>query len=159
MSASGKSTITAAIDARGYKAVDLDNDRWSHWVEVSGDPVPGTSVEPGRDWVWRDELVEKLLATDDGPILVISGCSPNQGRFYPLLDAVVLLRAPESVVLERLATRSGNDYGKGTGETERVLELIRSVEPILRQGATYEIDTSGPLDEVVEAVLRIVDPA
>lgn len=159
MSATGKSTITAAIAARGHKAVDLDGDAWSHWVDVASDAEPGTPVEAGRDWVWRDERVRELLTAGDADILVVSGCSPSQGQFYPLLDAVVLLSAPEDVVVKRLATRTSNHYGKGTGETERVLELIREVEPILRAGATHEIDTRGPFADVLEAVLRIVDPA
>ncbi|WP_082528036.1 AAA family ATPase [Devosia sp. Root105] len=158
MSATGKSTITAAIAARGYKAVDLDSDAWSHWVDVVEDNAPGTPVGAGRDWVWRDDRVGKLLAEEGASILVISGCSPNQGQFYPQLDAVVLLSAPEPVVAMRLAARTGNNYGKGAGETERVLELIREVEPILRDGATHEIDTSGTFDDVLDAVLRIVDP-
>ena len=158
MSGTGKSTITAALAARGYRAVDLDREGWSHWVDLSEDLAPGTPVEAGRDWVWRDDRVGELLGIEDDGILVISGCSPNQGRFYPLLDAVVLLSAPEEVVLARLASRTGNDYGKGTGEAERVLELIREVEPILRRGATHEIDTSGALPEVLESVLGIVDP-
>lgn len=159
MSATGKSTITAALAARGYNAVDLDTDAWSHWVNVADDSAPGTPVEAGRDWVWRDDRVGDLLADARAGILVISGCSPNQGRFYPSLDAVVLLSAPEHVVAKRLETRRSNDYGKDAGEAERVLELIREVEPILREGATHEIDTSKPLEDVLEAVLRVVDPA
>jgi shikimate kinase len=159
MSATGKSTITAAIAARGHKAVDLDSEAWSHWIDVAGDAEPGTPVAPGRDWVWHDDRVRELLTSEDADILVVSGCSPNQGQFYPLLDAVVLLSAPEDVVVQRLASRTSNDYGKGAGEAGRVLELIREVEPILREGATHEVDTSGGPDEVLEAVLRIVDPA
>jgi len=159
MSATGKSTITAAIAERGYDAVDLDTDVWSHWVDVVDDAEPGTPVQPGRDWVWRDDRVRSLLGAGRSDILVVSGCSPNQGDFYPLLDAVVLLSAPDDVVVERLATRTGNDYGKGEGEAHRVLELIREVEPLLRAGATHEIDTSRPFHDVLDAVLRIVDPA
>lgn len=121
--------------------------------------MPGTPVEEGRDWVWRDDRVSELLSIEDDGILVISGCSPNQGQFYTLLDAVVLLSAPEDVVLSRLASRTGNDYGKEPGEAERVLELIREVEPILRRGATHEIDTSGTLSDVLAAVLGVIDPA
>ncbi len=36
-----------------------------------------------------------------------------------------------------------------------MLDLIETVEPLLRQAAGYEIDTSAPLGEVVAAVLRI----
>ncbi len=159
MSGSGKSTLTAALAERGYKAVDLDSEAWSHWVDVARDTAPGTPVEAGRDWVWQDERVRGLLASGDADTLVVSGCSPNQGQFYGLFDAVVLLSAPELVVMERLAARTGNDYGKGPGEAERVLDLIKEVEPILRKGATHEIDTSGAFSEVLEAALRIVDPA
>jgi shikimate kinase len=160
MSATGKSTITSAIAARGYKAVDLDNEQWSHWIAVTpGDVTPGTPLEPCRDWVWRDDRVAELLATEDTPILVVSGCSPNQGKFYPLFDAVVLLSAPVDLVINRLAVRKENDYGKGAGETERVLELIREVEPILRAGATHEVETNAPIADVTDTVLRIVDPA
>ena len=49
MSATGKSTLAAAIAARGYRAVDLDTDAW-HWVDVVDDTPPGTPVEAGRDW-------------------------------------------------------------------------------------------------------------
>jgi len=157
MSATGKSTITAALAARGYRTVDLDTEAWSHWVDVVDDTAPGTPVEAGRDWVWRDDRVAQLLAGRAG-ILVISGCSPNQGKFYPQLDAVVLLSAPAHVIAQRLAIRTSNDYGKGAGEKERVLELIREVEPILRDGATHEVDTSGLFDDVLDAVLSIVDP-
>ncbi len=158
MSGAGKSTITAALAKQGYRAVDLDKEGWSHWVDAVSDAAPGTPVEAGRDWVWRDDRVGELLGIEDDGILVISGCSPNQGRFYHLLDAVVLLSAPEDVILERLATRTGNDYGKRASEAERVLELIREVEPVLRRGATHEIDTNRPLPRVLDAVLGIVDP-
>jgi shikimate kinase len=157
MSAAGKSTITASLVTGGYRAIDLDSDTWSHWV-VAADDAPGTPVEAGRDWVWREDRVAALLADDAADVVVVSGCSPNQGQFYPLFDAIVLLSAPPEVVAQRLATRTGNDYGKGPGEAARVLDLIREVEPILRAGATHEIDSSGAPDDVLAAVIRIVDP-
>ena len=36
MSGIGKSTVIAALAARGYKAIDADADEWSHWVLASG---------------------------------------------------------------------------------------------------------------------------
>lgn len=80
MSASGKSTITAAIGARGYKAIDLDTDVWSHWVDVVIDDAPGTPVEAGRDWVWRDDRVGELLADASGEILVSAAARPTRGN-------------------------------------------------------------------------------
>lgn len=159
VSATGKSTITSAIATLGYKTIDLDNEQWSHWIATTPqDVTPGTPVEPGRDWVWQHDRVAGLLATEDAAILVVSGCSPNQGKFYAQFDAVVLLSAPQDVIIKRLAERSTNDYGKGAGESERVVDLIREVEPILREGATHEVETHASVADVLEVVLRIVDP-
>jgi GTPase SAR1 family protein len=41
MSGTGKSTLIGELVARGFKAVDLDEDGWSEWVDVEwvGDPT------------------------------------------------------------------------------------------------------------------------
>jgi dephospho-CoA kinase len=52
MSGTGKSTVTGALAARGYKAVDLDCDTFSEWVELNGvSESPGSPVELDRDWM------------------------------------------------------------------------------------------------------------
>jgi len=68
----------------------------------------------------------------------------------------VLLNAPAAVIVERLATRTTNPYGKHPDEVARVLYLQQTVEPLLRRGAGLEVDTSTPLDQVVGAILRLV---
>jgi thymidylate kinase len=81
----------------------------------------------------------------------------NQGRFYPRLDAVVLLSAPAEVILERVARRQTNAFGKLEPERARILDDLANVEPLLRASATAEIDTRAPLDEVVDALERIAE--
>ena len=90
-----------------------------------------------------------------GRTLYVSGCASNQGKFYDRFDAVVLLSAPAEVILERLGTRTTNDYGKGPGERDRILADLESVEPRLRATCTHEIDASRPLEDVVEALVAI----
>ena len=89
-------------------------------------------------------------------MLFLSGCAPNQGRFYPQFDHIVLLTAPAAVLVARLATRATNPYGKHPDEVARVLALQQTVEPLLRGGAGLVVDTSAPLDQVVATVLRLV---
>jgi dephospho-CoA kinase len=157
MSGTGKSTVIDELAARGYKAVDADCDEFSEWVECSGDSgVAGSPVEAGRDWVWRDDRIQKLLSTEDADVLFLSGCAPNMGKFRPQFDHVVLLSAPADVIVERLAGRTNNPYGKRPEEVARVLELRESVEPLLRRAAGHEIDTSVSLDDVVTTLLRLV---
>ena len=158
MSGTGKSTVIAELAARGYKAVDADDAGLSDVVRVPADEPTG--LDPGQDWVWREDRSNDLLSTEDGDVLFLGGCSPNQGKFYPRFDHVVLLSAPADVIVERLATRTTNPYGKRPEEVARTLALLETVEPLLRRGAGHEIDTSVPLDQVVARVLRIAgEPA
>jgi shikimate kinase len=154
MSGTGKSTVIMELAARGYKAVDTDYDGLSELVSVPDDEPTG--LDPGQDWVWREDRIQDLLSAGDTDVLFVSGCAPNQGKFYPQFDHIVLLTAPAHVIVERLATRTNNPYGKRPEEVARVLGLLQTVEPMLRRGAGHVIDTSGPLDQVVAKVLRLV---
>ena len=155
MSGTGKSSVIAALAARGYRAIDLDCDEWSEWVTVDGAAAQPGDIWGNRDWVWREQRVRDLLSMEtDGPLFV-SGTAANQGKLYPLLDHVILLSAPTHVITERLRTRTNNPYGKHPDELARMLGHIETVEPLLRRRATHEVDTSPPLDEVVDTILRL----
>jgi dephospho-CoA kinase len=154
MSGTGKSTLVGALAARGYRAVDADYGGWSEYRDVTA--RTGEASQP--EWVWREDRIEELLSTEDSPVLFLSGCASNQGRFYPQFDHVVLLSAPAAVIRERLATRTNNRFGKSSEELAQVLEDQRSVEPLLRRNATLELDTSAPLEDVLAAILRLVEP-
>lgn len=161
ISGTGKSTIVKELVKRGYSAIDTDYDGWSHWIDMrtglpASPPAPGEYRWDELDWVWHEDKVSALLSVDDDDALVLAGTSPNQGKFYRYFDYIVLLSAPSEVILQRLASRTNNPYGTTPRTRARVLEHIQTVEPALRAGATHEVDTSGPLEEVVERVLRIL---
>lgn len=157
MSGTGKSTLIRELAARGYKAIDTDADEWSEWVNAAGDPAPSGSTT-GPDWVWREDRIQRLLSTEDADVLFVSGCKTNQGKFYAQFEHIVLLSAPIRLIIERLATRTNNPYGKHPDELARVLRHLHTVEPLLRRGASLEVDTSVPADQVVETVLGHVRP-
>jgi dephospho-CoA kinase len=49
MSGTGKTTVISELAASGYRAVDVDCDEFSQWVEVVGDADPfGSPVENGQ---------------------------------------------------------------------------------------------------------------
>jgi len=141
VSGTGKSTVLAELARRGFRTVDTDEPGWT-WEDADG----------GR-W-WDEEKIGRLLEEDE-PALFVSGTVTNQGRFYDRFDAVVLLSASEEVILERIATRTNNPWGKSTAERELILEHIGDVEPLLRATCTHEIDTSAPLADVVERLVEI----
>lgn len=152
MSGTGKSTVIQELAARGYKAVDTDDDGLSELVTVPDDEPTG--LDRGHDWIWREDRIQDVLAAADADVLFLSGCAPNQGKFYPQLDHIILLTAPADVIVERLATRTNNPYGKRPEEIARVLGLLQTIEPMVRGSADCVIDTSIPLNDVVAEVLR-----
>jgi dephospho-CoA kinase len=80
--------------------------------------------------------------------------------FYDRFDAVVLLSVPREVLLQRIATRSGNPFGKAAHERRRILTDLEDVEPLLRATSTVEIVTTIPVAKVVdtlESVARRAD--
>jgi dephospho-CoA kinase len=141
MSGTGKSTALADLAARGFRVVDTDD---AGWKEREGD-----------EWVWREDQMAELLASEEATTLYVSGCVPNQGRFYDRFDAVVLLSAPAEVILERTASRTTNPFGKSAWERAQIVHDLATVEPLLRNGATHEIDASMPINEVVERLIAI----
>jgi len=147
MSGTGKSSVLAELERRGHRVVDTDYGGWC--VEV---PLAEGS---GSELVWDEERIGALLDEQDEPTLFIQGCVSNQGRFYSRFDAVVLLSAPLEVILERVATRDTNDYGKSDAERAEIVRYHANVEPLLRAGVTAEIDTRKPLAEVADELEAI----
>ena len=75
-----------------------------------------------------------LLQSDDDRTLFVQRCVRNQGKFYDRFDAVVLLSASAEVILDRIAGRETNDWGKLPAERELILHQLATVEPLLRAG-------------------------
>ena len=49
-----------------------------------------------------------------------------------------------------------NPFGKSSDELARILADLETFEPSMWRAATYEIDTSKPLDRVVDQILSLV---
>jgi broad-specificity NMP kinase len=146
MSGTGKSTVLAELARRGHRVVDTDGNDWSEDVPTAAG---------GIEQLWREDEISKLLADPSPSPLFISGCVANQGRFYPRFAAVVLLSVPEPVLLDRVASRTTNDFGKAEAERGRILRDLHEIEPLLRRGASVEIDTRRPVSEVADVLESI----
>ncbi len=123
--------------------MDTDWDGWCEWV---------TDAQGERDWVWREDRVAELLTGHANGALFVARCNSNQGRFYSGFDAGVLLSAPAAVLLQRIAARTNNLYGKSPQERALVLGQLATVEPWLRATATAELDATQPLSVVADGL-------
>lgn len=153
MSGTGKSTVLSALAAKGFETVDTDSDEWCEWIEI---PQPGGETE--HDWIWRPARMTWLLTLDRPGPLFVGGCKSNQGSFYEHFAQVILLRARPEAMLERIANRTSNDYGKRAGERAEILSYLDTVEPLLRASSDLEIDTTSlTVDNVVTRILQAIE--
>lgn len=132
-SGTGKTTLLHELALRGHVTVDTDYDGWT---------LP--------NGLWDEPRMRQLLATQ--PAIVVSGTVENQALFYGEFDHVVLLSAPLEVLLERVRTRTNNPYGRTSRQEAEIRAYVRDVEPLLRRGATLELDGRLPVIELADAV-------
>lgn len=140
MSGAGKSTLLRELARRGHRTVDTDYDGWT---DGSGGP-------------WDEARMARLLADHDD--VVVSGTTDNQGVFYDRFEHVVLLSVPVEILLERVARRTDNPYGRTADDQEEIRRLTTEVEPLLRQTADVELDGREPVEVLADTVERLAHP-
>jgi hypothetical protein len=138
---------------RGYRVVDTDEDEWREYRPY---PEPIDELHRG-EYHWVAARMQTLLDSEDDRTLFVAGGVRNQSEFYDRFDAVVLLSAPVEVMLDRVARRTTNDYGKSDLERAEILADLAEIEPLLRAGCTQELDASRPLADVVADLIAIAE--
>jgi shikimate kinase len=151
MSGTGKSSALAELGRRGYRVVDTDDPGWREYREY----VEFVDEVHRGEWLWVEERITGLLDSDGDRSLFVQGCVRNQSKFYGRFNAVVLLSAPADVILDRVARRTTNEYGKTPVERAMILDDLARIEPMLRASCTHELDAGRPLDEVVADLIAI----
>jgi shikimate kinase len=135
MAGAGKTTVLDVLRQRSFVTVDTDYGGW----------VP--------DGTWDEPRMGELLARHDD--VIVSGTVENQSRFYDRFHHVVLLSAPLDVLLQRVSHRA-NPYGRTPEQRAQIAEYVRTVEPLLRRGATIELDGRREISELADAVETLV---
>ena len=142
MSGTGKSALMSEFVSRGYVAVDVD--------ETLGLTYPRDGGELG----WNVDAIRNLLRRTTASPLFLAGCADEQAELYAEFDYVILLSAPPQTLRERLASRTGNDYGKSPQQLEAVLHYVETIEPLLRRGADLEVVTTVKVERVADIILE-----
>jgi shikimate kinase len=137
MSGVGKTTVLEELRRRGHTTVDTDYDGWE---------LP--------NGMWDEQRMDQLLAFNRD--VVVSGTVENQGRLYDRFEHVVLLSAPLHVLVERVSTRTNNPYGTTPEQRAEIAQYLDTVEPLLRRGATLELDGQRPASKLADAIEDLV---
>lgn len=133
MSGVGKSTLLTTLNERGHLTIDTD---YGNWKTAAG--------------LWDHNLMTAALSSHTE--VIVAGTVENQGDFYDQFDHIVLLSAPLPVILQRVMHRTANPYGKTAAQRAEIEENLKSVEPLLRRGATMELDASRSTADIARTI-------
>ena len=151
MAGTGKSSALAELARHGYRVVDTDDPGWRQYRKY----LESVDELHRGEYLWLEDRMTALLDSDDHRSLFVAGGVRNQSKFYDRFDAVVLLSAPADVILDRVARRTTNEYGKTAVERAEIMADIAEVEPLLRKECTHELDASRPLADTVADLIAI----
>lgn len=157
----GKTTIQKELIKHGYEALDIDQRRFGGPVNLkTGERtrVPPIEVR-SPDWFeqheWRVSRpgVEELKAEAKDRDIYLCGVTTTENLVWDLFDKVLYLNVDEQTLRDRILNREDNDFGKGEGELEIILERYRASQKKLPTLGATVIDATGSIDEVVDSIL------
>ena len=106
------------------------------------------------DGTWDEQRMQRLLVSN--PDVIVSGTVENQGLLYDHFEHVVLLSAPLHVLVQRVSTRTNCPYGKTPDQQVEIARYVDTVEPLLRRGATLELDGQRPASDLADVIEDLV---
>lgn len=163
----GKSTVCHELKARGYAALDSDDDALARWVNKdTGYVHPKSSVKAeartesflqAHDWKIPRPAVEKLATEARDKTMFLCGVGGNEAEIRDLFKAMFALVIDDETMKHRLATRTGNDWGKQPHELALTLGWQDQARQDYAKYGHLVIDATQPLDTVASEIIRHAD--
>ncbi len=161
---SGKSTIQAELQKRGYEAHDIDDDGIGaafniQTGEVAQVPSVGQRTPEWfatHEWKAVPEAVKALKEKSLEKTIFLCGTASNEANLWSFFDKVFYLNIDEQTLRSRLISRKDNDFGKNDHEVQLILQrYIGDTWKREKAGVTV-IDASKSVDNVVSAIIRVI---
>jgi uridine kinase len=152
LSGTGKSTLYAELERRGYYAVDSDT-----IFAYYGDPVTGvpTDVESRANWLWDGQKLRSFAQESRNACVFICGGAMNQNEFRDLFTKRFVLHIDSDTMRLRLLNRTNNSFGKDPADLAEQLELNEHVVDEAQRIGSIVIDATRPINEVADEIVRL----
>lgn len=158
----GKSTVCAELQARGFEAYDMDQDHLAKWynnktgipVEDDHERTPEFLQNHSRN-ISR-HLVEDLAAKAVDKSIFLCGDPDNEDELHNLFTQTFALVVDEEIRLYRLNTRTNSAWGKLPHEIARDLANKPIAEERYKRFDYAILNASFPVDQVVDRIINIL---
>ncbi len=159
VSGSGKTTVAAELQQRGYHAIHGDRELAYRGDPRTGLPIALKTETPTAEWtfehhIWDVEKVKAQIADKGEPVTFFCGGSRNSAQFIDLLDGVFVLDVDVNTMNRRIDERLAldpTDFGGTPEERDLISRRFATKEDL--PNSALSIDATAPVARVVEDIL------
>ncbi len=164
ISGSGKSAVAGELKKRGYEAIDADNEGYNSWYNNETKelvPSPGDKIVHTPEWfdnfgwVTSIEMVTKLAKRALNKTIFFCSTAGHEKELWKLYSKVICLTIDEKTLMQRVAGRDSNSFGKEPHELEAILKWHKTSPDNYRKFGATIVDANKPLNQVVDEILKI----
>ncbi|MFO0920836.1 MAG: AAA family ATPase [Candidatus Saccharimonadales bacterium] len=160
----GKSAVCEELTKRGFEAHEGDDNLSAFYNNETGEITdrPTTVTDRTPEWraehTWKmsKEALQKLKASSDHKPVFVCGVASNENEYIDVFDKVFALDVDIETLMHRITTRTTGDFGKSPHEMETLLNWHKSTGEYYRKIGAYIVNTSKPLNEVVDVIVEQV---
>ena len=109
--------------------------------------VPGVPLTPA-------DRLDAAARTAGDDVLYLCGSAANEGDVWTRFTSVVALTVDDQTLRERLAGRSGNNFGKAARELQLALTWNRTYAGDMTRAGALVLDATRPVEDVVDELLE-----
>lgn len=159
MSGSGKSSIAAELSRRGLAVFDIDKVMGScNWYDSNGkvaDYHSGVSKKwlSEHQWICDFDQIKDLVKKLKRAEVFIVGITDNQSDFIDYFDQIFLLQISDNDLLNRLKSRTTNDFAKSAQQQEHLLETKEDFEQKMLENGAIHLDASLSISDITNQIL------
>lgn len=155
----GKTTMLAELQKRGYLVIDLDATGLCRWRNIETGEYDEYGLD-GKDEEWFskhgwycdiDKLKGFLSYVREDKEVFVGGITGNIEELMKIFDMTFLLSADETILRERLTHRTNNNFGKKPHEQEAIVRHNADLQKVLQN--YIAVDGNKPVEERIDFVL------
>lgn len=157
----GKTTLQKELENKGYETRDIDDSNLGGpHNKSSGERViipPADQRTPewfdAHEWRVYPRAFDALKKEANNKDIILFGVAASDGEILHVFDKIMYLNIDDDTLKQRIAHRTGNDFGKNNFELKDILNRKHGLDRKYSSLKVIDIDATKTVDEVSQQIL------
>lgn len=163
----GKSEVYKELKKRGHEVYGTDEDTLAGFYNNESGQRVGNPADVGETATteWREHhtwqlprsVIGDLKKKSSDKMVFLCGVASNEEEYLDLFDELFALVIDDETLLQRIATRTNNTFGKVAGELDQIKDWQASTPAYYAKYNYIQVDANRPVAQVVDDILERVE--